>query len=126
MPSYDPAKVYYITSATVDKILYETPEDQPFTYTAPAGTPVTPTFSTQSTPHNLGVSVWPEAQYSIDGDNYYPVGARIEGAYDAGTMSRQYVECYVYADMSNVYFYVENGNTADTTFSVRYALESLS
>lgn len=119
MPSYDPSKVYYITSATVDKILTE----GTFSHTEGSGTPGTPSFSTAGTPNTLGIPAWIEGQYSIDGSNYYPLGTRIDGAL-SGT-DRQYVYCYGYADAANLHFYVENGFTSNKTFDIRYALESL-
>lgn len=120
--AYDPSKVYYVTTATIDKIL----DEDTFSHTESSGIPPSPSTSTQTTGHSLGVSVWVEGQYSIDGNNYYPLGTAIYGAVDGGTSLRQSVYCYGYADATTVYFYVENGFTSNKTFDVRYALEAMS
>jgi hypothetical protein len=121
--TYDPAKVYFITSSTVDKILYESPV---ISGSYAGFDPVSPALHDFSVLHTQGESVIVNGMYSINGSDYYPCGLRIAGAPSGLVAADQYLLCDMYADASNVYVYIANGFDTTQTVYVYYTLESLS
>jgi hypothetical protein len=111
----------FATSFPIDKILVD---DGTASYLVGSGSPTIPTSSTQTTTNPTGLLVLPNGMFSIDGSNFYPMGARIEGAVSGS--NRQWAECIMTASTSTLTFYMQNGFTTDTTFTIRYTLESIS
>lgn len=121
--AYDPAKVYFITTTTVDKILYESPTTSN-TYTG--GGPSAPIAHSFSIAHTIGESVIVNGMFSIDGANFYPCGVQLPGAVSGTFFLPQYLLCDMYADASNVHVYIENGFDTTQTVYIYYNLEALS
>jgi len=121
--AYDPLKVHYITTDTVDKIIYESPTTSD-TYTG--GGTVVPDDHNFSEAHTIGESVIVNGRFSINGTDFYPCGARITGAVSGVSSQPQYLTCDMYADASNVYVYIQNGFDTTQTVYKDYALELLS
>lgn len=123
MVNYDPAKIYFITESTIDKILYESPI---ITQVVALGDPDTPTTINFTVPHTIGTPVIVNGMFSIDAVNYYPCALRVGGAYSPTFMESQFVFCDMFADGSNVTIYISNGFETQQTVSLYYVLESLS
>lgn len=121
--AYDPAKVHYITSDTVDKILYESPITS---NTYSGGGTVVPDSHNFSIPHTIGESVIVNGMFSINGSDFYPCGLSIPGAISGVSLFPQHLECDMYADASNVYVYIDNGFDTTQTVYIYYNLEALS
>lgn len=120
---YNPAKVHYITSDTVDKILYESPTTSN-TYTG--GGPSTPISHNYSEAHSLGTSVIANGMFSVNGNDFYPCGVSLPGAVSPTFLLPQYLLCDIYADAGNVYVYIDNGFDTSQTVSIYYNLEAIS
>lgn len=121
--AYDPTKVYFITSDTIDKILYEPPV---VAHSIAGGDPITPTLDNFSVSHTIGQSVVANGMFSINNQDFYPCGLRIAGGASGLVAADQYMQCDMYADASNVHVYVANGFDTPQTVYVYYTLESLS
>lgn len=121
--AYDPAKVYYVTSDTIDKILYESPVTSD-SYSG--GGTVTPDRHSFTTAHTIGTSVIVNGMFSLNGTDFYPCGLPIKGAVSGISSQQQYVLCDMFADASNVSVYIDNGFDTSQTVYIYYALESLS
>lgn len=123
--AYDPAKVYYITSDTIDKILYESPTTSN-TYSGGGG-PASPVTHNYSEAHTIGQSVIANGMFSINGSDFYPCGSPITGSESGISVGlTQFLDCDLYADASNIYVYIRNGFDAAQTVYIYYALEALS
>jgi hypothetical protein len=118
----DYAKVYFLSTKSIDKILYTSPITSD-TYTGADPTnPVTHSFTIA---HSIPTPVVVNGMFSIDGTNFYPCGLDIEGSPSGIVNASQYLQCDMYADASNVHVYIENGFDTTQTVSIYYVLESL-
>src|SRR5690606_28445634 len=108
----------FTTLFPIDKILVD---NGSVSYAVASGSPTVPTSSTQTVDNPTSILVLPNGMFSIDGSNFYPMGARIGGAVSGG--NRQWAECYMTASASTLTFYMRNGFVAGRTFTIRYTLE---
>lgn len=120
--TYDASKVHYITTDTVDKILFESPITS---NTYSGGGPSAPDEHDFSIAHTVGESVIVNGMFSIDGNNFYPCGVRIPGAVSGTFLLPQFLLCDMYADASNVHVSIDNGFDTPQTVYVYYTLEAL-
>lgn len=121
--AYDPAKVYFTTESTVDKILYESPTTSDSYAGGGTAAPAEHSFSIA---HSIGESVIANGMFSINGSDFYPCGMRIPGSVSVVSLEPQYLLCDMYADASDVHVVIDNGFDASQAVSIYYALEALS
>lgn len=98
----------------VDKVVYEN-KDTPLTYSVGATTNVTQTVT-----NSYGAACFITMAWSIDGTNYYSADAVIPAAaYTTAQTANAWV------DATTVYIYLENNSAGAVTFSVIYALDTI-
>lgn len=119
----DYSKVYFLTSNTIDKVLYESPT---ISGNYSGGGTSSPAAHNFSIPHVIGQSVIATGRFSIDGSNFYPCGMSLPGAISGISAVPQFLLCDIYADASSVYTYIENAFDSTKTIYVEYTLEALS
>jgi hypothetical protein len=106
----------------VDKIIWESPLQSRI---VSSGNPVITTNDNFSVAHPKGRETIVEGIFSIDGDNFYPLGSLIHGSVDGGTGLPQTAKMIAYNDENNVYFRIKNGFTSNVNFRYYYWLESI-
>lgn len=124
--SVDVSKLQFYSGYPIDKIT----QQDTVTYTVAAGVPsISPdTYpsSLQSVPNTLGQKAFVTASWAIDGTNFISSLEQLQ--YFSATfmqpLQKAFINCGV--DGSNVYFYLVNNFTSSITFTINYAVDSIS
>lgn len=122
MPS-NPQDSNFTSEYAVDRVLTT---EQTVVYSLAAGSPGSPTQSTNSISHDLGKAAYVSFIFSVDGTNFYGQGTTIYRESLAPILDQvcpTWVDASV--DINNVYFYVNNEYNAATDVTIRYVLDNI-
>jgi len=111
----DNSKLFLNSEFPIDKVVYEV--TTPLSYSVGAGATSTQTISN---PH--GKKAFVTQSWSIDGTNYYPMGAIITNPAVFYTIL---YTSMAWCDASNIYIYMENNSASGATFYIKLALDNI-
>lgn len=121
----DISKLQFYSGYPIDKIV----QSDTVTYTVPSTTPASsPPYpsSLQTIPNTYGQKALIIASWSIDGINFNSSLATLNyfSATFVTVLPKAFVNCGV--DSTSIYFYIVNNFTTSLTFTIQYAIYSIS
>lgn len=108
-----PNNLNYTSALVIDKVVYDDTVTAPLSYTVAGGG----TTTTQTVTNPYGKVCFITLSWSVDGTNYYPA--------QAYTTSNALYTANGWVDATSVYIYMENYAVGSVTFSIKYALDTI-